>query len=176
MKPEKELLLDEVKNQLKGQEAFVIMSYQKLNANKANAFRREINKLGGNIEVVRKRLLIKAADAVGVKLDLEALPGHISLVLVGQDFIETTKAVFRFSQENDKALEVIGGQFEGKMYTGAQVKTLSMLPSKDEMRAQFLSTLEAPMSQTLAVMNALLTSVVFCLDNKSKQDTPINNS
>lgn len=176
MKPEKELLLDEVTNQLKGREAFVIMRYQGLSANKANAFRREINKFGGNIEVVRKRLLIKAAEAVGVKLDLEALPGHIGLVLIGQDHIETTKAVYRFSQENDKSVEVIGGQFDGQMYTGAQVHALSMLPSKDEMRAQFLSTLEAPMSQTLAVMNALLTSVVFCLDNKSKLDTPINNS
>jgi large subunit ribosomal protein L10 len=176
MKPEKELLLDEVKNQIKGREAFVIMRYQVLNANKANEFRREINKLGGNIEVVRKRLLVKAAEAAGVKLDLEALPGHIGLVLVGKDPIETTKAVYRFSQDNDKTIEVIGGQFEGQMYTGAQVQALSMLPSKDEMRAQFLGLLEAPMAQTLAVMDALLTSVVFCLDNKSKLDAPENNS
>jgi large subunit ribosomal protein L10 len=175
MKPEKQLLLDEVTDQIKGRETFVIMRYQRMDANKANAFRREINKLGGDIEVVRKRLLVKAAEAVGVKLDLEALPGHIGLVLAGHDPIETTKAVYRFSQENDKIVEVIGGQFEGRMYTGEQVKALSMLPSKDEMRAQFLGTLEAPMAQTLAVMNALLTSIVFCLDNKSKLDASINN-
>ncbi len=69
-----------------------------------------------------------------------------------------------------KHVEVVGGRFEGKMYTGADVEKLSNLPSKDEMRAQFLSVLEAPMSQTLAVMEALLTSVVYCLDNKSKQE------
>lgn len=176
MKAEKQLLLDEVTNQLKSRAAFVIMRYQSLDANKANSFRREIANLGGNVEVVRKRLLIKAAETLGVKLDLEALPGHIGIVLAGQDPIETTKAVFRFSQDNDKAVEVIGGQFEGQLYTGEQVKALSMLPSKDEMRAQFLSTLEAPMAQTLAVLDALLTSVVYCLDNKSKQDTPGNHS
>jgi large subunit ribosomal protein L10 len=175
MKQEKQLLLDEVRDQLQSHDSFVIMRYQGLNANKAHIFRREIAKLGGNIEVVRKRLLIKAAEAIGIKLDLEALPGHIGLILAGDDPIETTKAVYRFSQENDKKVEVIGGQFEGQMYTGEQVQALSMLPGKDEMRAQFLSTLEAPMSQTLAVMNALLTSVVFCLDNKSKLDAPINN-
>ena len=52
----------------------------------------------------------------------------------------------------------------------SDVERLSKLPSKDEMRAQFLSVLEAPMSQTLAVMEALLTSVPYCLDNKCKQE------
>jgi large subunit ribosomal protein L10 len=33
-----------------------------------------------------------------------------------------------------------------------------------------LAVLEAPLSQTLAVMEALLSSVVYCLDNKAKQD------
>lgn len=169
MRQEKQLLLDEIKGQMDKHGTFVIMSYQKVTANLANQFRNEIAKLGGNVEVVRKRLLIKAADAAGLKLDLEALPGHIGLVLAGKDPIETTKAVFRFSQDNDKALEIVGGRFEGLYYSGKQVEMLSKLPGKDEMRAQLLATLEAPMSQTLAVMEALLSSVVYCLDNKTKE-------
>ena len=43
-----------------------------LTANKANEFRSEVAKLGGNVEVVRKRVLIKAAEAAGIQLDLEA--------------------------------------------------------------------------------------------------------
>ncbi len=174
MKQEKQLLLDEITNHIDKHKTFVIMRYQELGANKANAFRREVSKLGGNIEVLRKRLLIKAAATAGIQLDIEALPGHIGLVLIGKDPIETTKAVFKFSQENDNKVDVIGGHFEGQLLNGEQVKALSMLPSKDEMRAQFLSTLEAPMAQTLAVMNALLTSVVYCLDNKSKQESANN--
>lgn len=168
MRPEKQLLLDEIKGHLEKHGTFVIMSYQKVTANLANRFRNEIAKQGGNVEMVRKRLLLKAADQLGLKLDLEALPGHISLVLAGKDPFETTKTVFRFSQDNDKALEVLGGRFEGQFYDGKQVEMLSKLPGKDEMRAQLLATLEAPMSQTLAVMEALLTSVVYCLDNKAK--------
>jgi large subunit ribosomal protein L10 len=174
MKQEKQLLLDEITGHIRKHQTFVIMRYQGLEANKANAFRREVSKLGGNIEVLRKRLLIKAAAAAGIQLNIEALPGHISLVLAGKDPIETTKAVFKFSQENDKNIEVIGGHFEGRLFNGEQVKAISMLPSKDEMRAQFLSTLEAPMAQTLAVMNAVLTSIVYCLDNKSKQENTNN--
>lgn len=169
MRHEKQLLLDEVKGHMVKYPTFVIMSYQKVKANQANQFRNEIAKLGGNVEIVRKRILVKAADAIGLKLDLEALPGHIGLVLAGKDPIETTKAVFRFSQENDKAMAVLGGRFDGMYYDGKQVEMLSKLPGKDEMRAQLLAVLEAPMSQTLAVMEALLSSVVYCLDNKTKE-------
>lgn len=169
MRKDKQLLLDEVKGQIDEYGSFVIMSYLNLSANMANQFRIEIAKLGGSVEVMRKRVLIKAAEAAGVKLDLKALPGHIGLVFAGNDMLETTKAVFKFGQDADKAVKVIGGRFEGKLYGAADIEMLSKLPGKDEMRAQLLAVFEAPMSQTLAVMEALLTSVVYCLDNKSKQ-------
>lgn len=174
MRKDKQLLLDEVKGQIDKTGSFVIMSYSKLAANSANSFRRGVAKMGGHVEVVRKRVLIKAAKEAGVDLALDQLPGHIGLVFAGKDPIETTKFVFEFSEKNEKAVSVVGGRFEGQIYTGADVEKLSKLPGKDEMRAQFLATLEAPMSQTLAVMEALLTSVVYCLDNKVKQENPEN--
>ena len=175
MRNEKQLLLDEVKSQIDQYGGtFVIMSYKKLNANATNEFRRQVAKMGGNLEMVRKRILLKAADNAGIKLDLKALPGHIGLVFAGNDPIETTKFIFRFSQENEKAIAVVGGRIDGQLYSGEQVEMLSKLPGKDEMRAQLLATLEAPMSQTLAVMEALLASVVYCLDNKTKQESSNN--
>jgi large subunit ribosomal protein L10 len=170
MRREKHLLLDEVKDQIDAQGSFVVVTYSKFSANSAHAFRRQIARLGGDYEVMRKRILRKAAHAAGIELENFELPGHIGLVFLGKDPLETTKAVYRLSAENDKAFRVIGGRIDGQLYDAKQVEVLSNLPSKDEMRAQFLATLEAPMSQTLAVMEALLTSVVYCLDNKSKQE------
>ena len=169
MRQEKQLLLEELKSQIAKKPSFVIMRYEKVQANSANAFRREVRKLGGDVEVMRKRVLIKAAEAAGVPLDISTLPGHIGLVFDGAEPFATTKAAFEFSQKTDKNVQILGGRFEGKFYNAEQVKTLSELPSKDEMRAQLLATLEAPLSQTLAVMEALLSSVVYCLDNKVKQ-------
>src|SRR5262249_35545059 len=140
--------------------------YLGLNANKANDFRREVLKLGGDVSMMRKRVLIKAAEAEGIPLDVDTLPGHIGLVYAKHDPIEMTKFVFKFSQENDKAVQVVGGRFDGIIYRAADVEMLSKLPGKNEMRAELLSVLEAPLSQTLAVMDALVCSVVYCLDNK----------
>lgn len=171
MRPEKQLLKGEIKDKIERFDSFVIMQYAGLTANMANDFRRQINKMGGDVEVVRKRVLMKAAEDAGLALDVSHLNGHIGLVFLGKDPIETTKAVFRFSQDREKVIQVLGGRFEGRLYGGADVEKLSQLPSLDQMRAQFLSVLEAPMSQTLAVMEAALTSVIYCLDNKSKEGT-----
>lgn len=171
MRQEKHFLLDEVQEQIdtsKG--SFVIMQYVGLTANKANEFRREVRKNGGNVEVMRKRILMKAASASGIELDLAALPGHIGVVYTAQDPIEMTKLVIKFGQENNKMVNVIGGRFDGQLYHAADVERLSKLPGRDGMRAELLGLFEAPMAQTLAVIEALLSSVVYCLDNKSKEN------
>ncbi len=170
MRPEKQLLLDEIKDKIVGSKALVLASYKRLEPNAASAFRTNLAKTGGSLEVVKKRVLIKAAQVAGVELDPALLQGHIAVVFANQDPIQTTKAVYQFSKENEEVLEVIGGRFEGAFCSAQDVEQISKLPSKDEMRAQFLGTLEAPLSQTLAVMEALLTSVMHCLDNKSQQN------
>jgi large subunit ribosomal protein L10 len=169
MRKEKQFLLDEVKSHLESFGSFVMISYQGIDANQMNEFRRDVRKMKGGVEFVKKRLLVKAADQAGVKLDLAHLPGHIGLVLAKEEPIEMTKRVFKFRDDTDKKVQVVGGRIDGAVMSGADVKTLSELPSKDEMRAQFLATLEAPMAETLAVMEALILSVVYCLDNKAKQ-------
>lgn len=170
MRQEKQYLLDAITEPMAKHGTFVIMKYQGVPANRVNQFRRDVSAIGGKVKMMRKRILVKAAAFAGIALNEEQLPGHIGLVFSGQDPIETTKLLFKFSQETDKAAEVIGGHIDGKLYNGKDVETLSKLPGKEEMRSQLLGTFEAPMAQTLAVMEALLSSVVYCLDNKSKQE------
>lgn len=170
MRQEKEFLLDEIADQIRDFNSFVIMSYLGLEANRTNAFRRSIRKIGGQVEMVPKRMLVKAAEKAGIRLDLNQLTGHIGVVFTGKDPMETTKAVFEFSKTTGEKAQVIGGRIDGETHTAQSMEALSKLPGKDEMRAQFLGLLEAPMAETLAVMDALVASVVYCLDNKCKQE------
>lgn len=176
MRKEKQFLLDEIKDQIEINDSYVLISYKGLKANRLNEFRRNVLKMKGGVEFVKKRLLVKAAGSIGTTLDLKALPGHIGLVFAKEDPLEITKFVYKFRSENDKNVEVVGARIDGQLYDGVQAKALSELPSKDELRAQFLATLEAPLSQTLATMEALVTSVIYCLDNKVKQSETVETN
>ncbi len=169
MRQEKQLLLDEIESQISTYGSFVVVRYSGLTANALRGLRVDVTKSGGNVEVVPKRLLMKAAKNQGFDLDKKMLDGHIGVAFGGKDALETAKIVFQFSKASDKALEVVGGRFDGRLYNAEQVDALSKLPSKDVMRAELLATLEAPLAQTLATVEAILTSVIYCLENKCQE-------
>ncbi|MBS3903700.1 MAG: 50S ribosomal protein L10 [Simkania sp.] len=169
MRAEKQLLLDEIQEKLEHSKALVLTSYQKLEPNTAANLRDALRKQGGGLEVVRKRILAKAAAASGFALDLDILQGHIAVFFIDEDPVTVTKTIFDFSKEHVDTLTVLGGRFEGRFCSATDVEQISKLPTKDEMRAQFLGLLEAPMSQTLATFEALLSSVMHCLENKSQE-------
>jgi len=165
MRPEKQLLLEEIKTQIEENDAFVIFNYLGLSANALSEFRDEIAKMDGSIEMVRKRIFHKAAMDSGLALNKEELPGHVGLLLGGGDPVALVKTLLQLGKDTG-SVNVLGGRFEGRMCSSAEVEEISKLPGKQELRAQFLSVLEAPMAQVAAVMNAILSSVVYCLDQK----------
>jgi len=169
MREEKKLFLNEIKEKLDDAQAMILTRYSSLTPDLSADFRNKLAEAGGSYKVVPKRVLIKAAKAAGISLEYEQLQGHIGVVFAGIDTIAPTKAVFKFAKENEETLEVLAGQFEGKICSAADVKAISELPSQDEMRAQLLGLFEAPMAETLSVMEALLTSIIYCLENKMQE-------
>lgn len=166
MRKEKQFLLDEIKQHLSASNDFVITSYQGIDPNAAAGFRMSIVDSGGLFCIVKKRVFLKAAAEVGIAIDKEMLKGHIGIVYSGDDTIATTKAVYKFKNENDKLLDVLGGQFEGKLCSPSDLKEISTLPSQEQMRAEFLGVLEAPLSGIVSVMEAAMSGVVSCMDQQ----------
>ncbi|MDJ0651611.1 MAG: 50S ribosomal protein L10 [Simkaniaceae bacterium] len=166
MRKEKQFLLDEIKDKLNQPNGFVITSYQGIDPNTASDFRMSIIDSGGLFCIVKKRVFLKAAKEAGIEIDKEILKGHIGIVYSGKDTIATTKAVYKFKKENDKLLDVLGGQFEGKMCSPNDLKEISALPSQEQMRAEFLGVLEAPLSGLVSVMEGVMTGVVSCMDQQ----------
>ena len=166
MRKEKQLLLDEIKEMMERSSSLIVTRYQKMNPNLFYDFRARLGDAGGDFEVVSKRILVKAAEKANISLDYQSLRGHIGVMFSFDDPIQATKELVKFSKENEETFEIILGQFEGKLCSAEDVSAIANLPSQDEMRSQFLATLEAPMSQTLSTMESLLTSVIYCLENK----------
>jgi len=169
MRAEKKLLLTNLKKKIVGSNAFFVVKNLGLDPNKDAGFRTQLFKQGGDYEVVRKRIFYKAALEAGIKLDDSFLEGHVGVVFSTQDPVTTTKTLFDFIKASDEKLKIMGGHFDGQICTAKDVEAISMLPSKDEMRAQLLSVFEAPLSHLVGTMDALLSSVVYCIDNKLQE-------
>lgn len=169
MKKEKQLLLEEVKEQIEKSGSFIVTGYQNLTGEKAFEFRRVLDKTGGYFEVIRKRLLIEAARQIGVEFKAEELPGHVGVILGSVDPLEATKAIATFANENENTLTLLGGFIDQQKVSQKDAQRLATLPGKEELRAQIIGLFVAPMTGVLGTMEAVLGDVVSCIDSKAKQ-------
>jgi large subunit ribosomal protein L10 len=166
---EKQFLLDEVKEKIGKAKGFVMLSYQTLNASRARAFRSQMAHIGAEFAVGRKRLLVKAAEEQGISLRELPLSGHIGILLTYEDATAIVKAAAKFTEENDKSLTLLGGHIDGALCTAEDIDAIVKLPSLPEMRAQLLALLMAPMTQTAQTCQAILASILYCIEEKTKK-------
>ena len=169
MRQEKQLLLDEIKEKIENSKGFVALNYQSFTAARAREFRDKIAEVNGEFEVVRKRVFIKAAESIGIKIDAQDLAGHVGIVFAQDEITRVIKGAVKFSEDNDKAVAVLAGHIDGVVCTAEDVEAIAKLPGLTEMRALTVGLLQAPMAQTVQVLQAVLTSVLYCLEEKGKK-------
>lgn len=168
MRAEKQLLLDEIKEKIEESKGFIVANY-KLTSTHARDFRQQVEQAAGEFEVVRKKVFLKALEKCGITFSAE-LEGHIGVVFVKGEITAVAKSVVQFGANHDKTIQVLGGQIEGRYSAASDIIEISNLPSLDVLRAQFLGLLEAPMVGMVSTIDALLTSVLYCLEEKSTQE------
>lgn len=157
-----------MKEQIQQSGSFIVAQYQNLTGDRAYAFRRELEKVGGYFEVVRKRMLIQATRQIGIEFEADQLTGHVGLVLGAKDPIEATKVVMKFSEGNEESFRLIAGYLEGQKTSGSDVQKLATLPGKEQMRAELLGLFCAPLSGVLGAMESLLSGVLYCVDSRAR--------
>ena len=169
MREEKQLLLDEIKEKIEGSSGFVALHYQKFAAVRTRKFRDSMAEIGGEFEVVRKRVFVKAAAKLGIQFDAKDLKGHVGIVFAQGDATQIVKGSVKFGEDNDNSVTVLGGHIDGVVCSAEDVQAIAKLPGIKEMRAQILGLFEAPMAQTAQVFHAVLVNVLYCLEEKGKK-------
>lgn len=169
MRPEKELLLNEIKDRIDHSKAFILIRYQQLNPNVSNEIRTSLDKVGGSLMVTKKTLFKKAAELAGIPLHDAVWEGHVGVVFASKDPIDMIKIACQYQKENNDLVDIALGYIDGQVCSTAEVEMVSKLPSKDQMRSELLSVLTAPLSQTLGTMDSLLTSIIHCVENKASK-------
>lgn len=170
MRAEKQFLLDEIKEKIEKSNGFVVACYQNFTPAQAREFRDQIAEVDGEFEVVKKRVLIKAASTLGIEFEDGSFEGHVGVLFASEDPLPIAKKAVKYGEDNSDAIRVLAGHMEGQVMSAEEVVAVAKLPSKDELRAQIVGLFEAPMSQTVGVMNAIMTSIMHCLEAKANKE------
>ena len=158
---EKEKLVTELTEKLRGAKALYYTDFTGLNVKRMTDLRRRLRKAGVEYVVIKNTLALRAVNdsgLVGAKLK-----GPTGLV-VGKDPVAAAKVLTEFAKENDQRPGIKGGLLEGRALEAGQFKRLATLPSREQMLADLGAGLQSPLAAFAGAMNGLMYMVVGALE------------
>jgi large subunit ribosomal protein L10 len=167
---QKAALAGTVKERFDKMTSVVLLDFKGLNVEAVTKLRNEFRKQGVDYKVIKNTLIRQAikgqpwADAFG-----KSLVGMTGVAFSYEDPSAAAKIVKAFRKDNEK-LQIKGGLVDGQIVPGDRVETdLANMPGKDELRAQLLATLQAPLVQFVQLLQAPAQNLVYVL--KAKEDS-----
>jgi large subunit ribosomal protein L10 len=163
----------------------VFTSYAGLSVADQVTLRAKIKLAGGELNVV-KNTLVRRALADRLKTNeqstlKQALQGPTAVVYGYEDVVTPTKALVEFAKEHEVMAMKLGVMFDedGKaesVMTADQVIALSKLPGKQELLAQLVGQLNAPITGFVNVLQGNIRNLVYALEavRKQKEAAPTN--
>ena len=143
----------------------VLVDYKGLKVKDAQKIREKSWAEAMDYAVVKKSLIKLALKNAGWegKVDAKKLEGNLGLITGYSDEAATAKFAAMASKEFE-AFKILGGLFEGQFVEAGKVKALASLPSRVELLAKLVGTLQAPISGLVNVLAGNLRGLVQVLN------------
>jgi large subunit ribosomal protein L10 len=168
---DKKEVVAEVSAQLAKAQAVVIAEYRGLPVEAITILRREARASGVYLRVVKNSLARRAVKGT----PFEKLADHMAGPLaygISSDPVAAAKVLHGYAKKNDK-LVIKGGALPGQVMSAKEVGSLATLPSREELLAKLLGTMQAPIAKFVQTLNEVpskfVRAVAAVRDQKEKQ-------
>ena len=166
-------MIDQLTQKFDNASGIYFTCYTGMNVGQATELRKEFRENGVEYFVSKNTLTKIAATKAGYEDKLnDLLNGQIGIAYVSGDSTAPARVIRNFEKENkDSTLEVIGLIFEGEIFSAERYKELANLPTRDELLAKFVGTINQPMSKLVGTLNGGMSKLMGVLkslkENKS---------
>ena len=164
----KQAVVAQLKEQLESAKGVVLTSYKGLTVAQDTELRRELREAGVSYHVVKNTMLRIATKEAGIEGIEEHLEGTTAFAFSTEDAVAPAKVICGFIKKNKledaEVLTVKVGMVEGKVIGVDEVKALAALPSREELIAKLLGSMNAPISNTVNVLQGVIRNAVYVLD------------
>ncbi len=174
--PEKAQVIEQARDWVGKSVGMVFTDYQGLKVKEIQELRANLKAKNAEIHVIKNTLFrIAAGDDVVEKLPYEAHNGTTAVAFIYGAEGETAKVLTDFATKNKK-LHIKGGYFGGKFFDTKGVEAISKLPSKEQLIAEVLGAIAAPLSNLVGVVEALYADpirVIGAVADKVAEGSPL---
>ena len=171
-KEQKKEIIKDLGNRFSKSKSIVLLGFQGLTAIENIGLRRKLRSENIDCKVARKTLIKRGLKEAGFENSESLnLDGPVAAAIGYDDEIAPAKLANEYSKEN-KELKLLGGFLETRYIDAVEIKSLAILPSKEQLRAQLVGTINAPVSGFVNVLAGNIRGLVNALkaigENKDK--------
>src|SRR5476649_2021698 len=144
----------------------VMADYRGLTVREVEELRAALRAEGITYRVTKNTLLRLAARQTPAlaEIDPTTFSGPTALAMGFDDEIAPARVIFQYAKTHD-ALEIVGAiTGDGQVLSAAQVKALATLPTREQLLAQVVGTIAAPLTGFVGVMSGNVRSIINVLN------------
>lgn len=146
---------EEVSNlaaKMKEAKIILLADYRGINVADVTGLRAELRKSNSEYRVIKNNITRRALAEVGIEGLDESLEGPTAVIMNNDDYLETAKAIYNYSKEND-FYKIKGGVIEGKVMTAEEIITLAKLPSRETLLSMLAGALLGNISKLAVALD-----------------------
>ncbi len=132
--------------------AIWVVDYRGLTVKESEALRHAVREAGASMKILKNTLTMRALEEAGLPKMEGILNGPSAFVFAEGDPVASAKALKQFAKDN-KQLEIKGGIMDGREVSAADVVAIAELPSREELIAMLLRTMQGPATGMVRVLN-----------------------
>ena len=168
---QKQTVVAEIAGQLAKAQAVIVAEYRGLGVGALTDLRAKARKSGVYLRVLKNTLARRAVkDTPFAKLS-DQMIGPL-MYGIAQDPVGCAKVLADFAKVNEKFV-IRGGAMPNAMMSAKDVKVLASMPSRDELIAMLLGTMQAPVTTLVRTMNEVpgrfVRTMAALRDHREKQ-------
>lgn len=148
---DKKAVVAEVSAELANAQAVIVAEYRGLEVGQITQLRAKARESGVYLRVLKNTLVRRAVEGTPFAGLTEQLVGPL-IYGISADPVAPAKVLQEFSKANDK-LVLKGGAMANYVMDANGVKALASMPSREELLATLLGTMQAPVAKFVQTLN-----------------------
>jgi len=162
-KEQKKEILENLKDKIGKSKSIVFTKFDGLQVRENEELRNKLKEENSEYYVAKKSLLDLALKDTDLKVDVQSFNGKVAAIFGYVDEVAPAKIVNEFKKTVEDKIEFLGGILEGKFLSSEEMIALAKLPSKQELYAKIVGSINAPVSGFVNALAGNLRNLVYVL-------------
>jgi len=154
----------EIEEKFRKSKGMYFVDFHGINVEQVNSLRKELKASNIEYKVLKNTLLRIAADNVGLGDVKQFFTGPTAVAFAYDDPTLPARVLTEFIKKNKiEHIKIKGCLFEDKVFSAEEVESIAKLPTREELLAKFLATIQSPLANLISTLSAPMTQLVMAL-------------